>query len=450
MSVTDPLTGLSQTIATLAPAASSTVNTTYTTTLNDLNAGSVINTARASVNFGGTSYSSNDNETVTADQNPEITITKTAAESSYTQAGDIIHYNIEVSNTGNVTLTNVLVTDPNTILVCSGAPYTLAPGATRSCTATRTVTAADITSGSIDNTAAVSGNDPNNQIITDNSNIVTVRLNNQPPVLSCPASVTENTDPTTCEVLLNSGLSATFSDPNNNITSLTWVMTGANNDSSPVTGINNLTSHIFNAGVTTITYTVTDGPGLSATCSFNVTIADNIPPTINCPGHQDRYTDTDAAYYSATGTEFDPVVWDNCTVESMTNDFNGLSSLDGAKFPMGTTNVVWTVTDNFGGSAVCNFSVTVTDNVNPVALCRNITILLDLNTGKASISVPDIDAGSHDNVGIASMTLSKTEFSCTDLGDNNVTLTVTDGSGNIGTCTSVVTVNYAVMPAPSC
>ena len=258
-----------------------------------------------------------------------------------------IHFSI--TNTGNVTLTNVVASDPNAVVTCNGSPYTLAPGASATCSATHTVTAADMTAGSIVNTASVIGYDPANQPVTDNSNTVTVRLNNLAPSLVCPPSINTFTSPTTCDILITGGLAATYSDPNDNIVSLTWVMTGATVAASPSTGINNLTSYTFNAGVTNVTYTVTDAGGLSESCSFTVTVVDNIPPTIDCVDDQNRSTDTDGPTYTVTGTEFDPVsMWENCTISSVTNDFNGQSTLDGAEFPMGVTTVVWTVTDNSG------------------------------------------------------------------------------------------------------
>ena len=118
-------------------------------------------------------------------------------------------------------------------------------------------------------------------------------------------------------------------------------------------------------------------------------------------------------------------------------------------FPIGTTTVVWTVTDNSGLSATCNFTVTVIDDVEPVARCKNITIYLDLITGLVSITPIDIDDGSFDNVEIASITIDRDNFNCSDLGANNVILTVTDIYGNVGTCTSVVTVLYAALPDPA-
>src|SRR5690606_27431885 len=45
-----------------------------------------------------------------------------------------------------------------------------------------------------------------------------------------------------------------------------------------------------------------------------------------------------------------------------------------------------------------------------------------------------------DSCGIASITIDSTDFSCGDVGENTVTLTVTDISGNVSTCSTVVTV----------
>ncbi|MBK8547571.1 MAG: DUF11 domain-containing protein [Saprospiraceae bacterium] len=53
-----------------------------------------------------------DDETITADQNPSIEIIKTAVPTIYSTLGEEVEYTFVVTNTGNVTLTNVEVTDP--------------------------------------------------------------------------------------------------------------------------------------------------------------------------------------------------------------------------------------------------------------------------------------------------------------------------------------------------
>jgi len=84
-------------------------------------------------------------------------------------------------------------------------------------------------------------------------------------------------------------------------------------------------------------------------------------------------------------------------------------------------------------------TVTVEDSVDPVALCQDITVQLGA-TGQAAIAGADVDGGSTDNCGIASLDVSPSVFTCAHLGANVATLTVTDTSGNTDTCGASVTV----------
>ena len=84
-------------------------------------------------------------------------------------------------------------------------------------------------------------------------------------------------------------------------------------------------------------------------------------------------------------------------------------------------------------------TVVVDDNVNPVALCQNVSIQLDEN-GAASTTATDVDNNSNDNCGLAGVSLDITDFDCSNLGDNDVVLTATDLSGNEHTCNATVTV----------
>ncbi len=79
----------------------------------------------------------------------------------------------------------------------------------------------------------------------------------------------------------------------------------------------------------------------------------------------------------------------------------------------------------------------------------SIAVQLDAN-GSASIAVDQIDDGSTDNCGIASRSLSQSSFGCSNLGDQIVTLTVTDVNGNISTCKSSVTVEDVSPPVVTC
>jgi hypothetical protein len=203
-------------------------------------------------------------------QYPSLTLTKTSntVPNSFVAAGNLLTYQIVVTNTGNVTLTNIQVSDPLTNLNANIA--SLAPGASQSFNVSYYVTQQNVINGQVYNTATATTT-YNNQTITDTDD-ETILLLNQPPTITCPQAIVANTNQGSC-ITSVSGLAAVTFDPNYNITQLTWTMSGATNVSSPSTGINNLGSYTFNVGVTNITYTVigcirTQPP----TCTFTVTV----------------------------------------------------------------------------------------------------------------------------------------------------------------------------------
>ncbi|MFL9832391.1 gliding motility-associated C-terminal domain-containing protein, partial [Flavobacterium sp. ST-87] len=118
-------------------------------------------------------------------QIPSITITKDGSyvdtnQDGITNVGDVVSYNFIVKNTGNVTLTNITVTDNNAIV--SGGPIaTLAVGAidTTTFTASHAITQDDINNGIVYNLALATAKDPKGQDITATSTDPT-------PCTSCP------------------------------------------------------------------------------------------------------------------------------------------------------------------------------------------------------------------------------------------------------------------------
>ena len=153
----------------LAPAASKTCTATYTVTQADIDAGSVTNTATGTgTPPSGPPVSDPDTATVTATASPAIQVVKTASPSSAATAGTVVTYSFVVTNTGNVTLSSVGVTDPLPGLSAVTCPAsTLTPAASTTCTATYTVTQADIDSGSVTNTATATGDPPSGPPVTD-------------------------------------------------------------------------------------------------------------------------------------------------------------------------------------------------------------------------------------------------------------------------------------------
>ena len=70
--------------------------------------------------------------------------------------------------------------------------------------------------------------------------------------------------------------------------------------------------------------------------------------------------------------------------------------------------------------------------------------------GMATITGADVDGGSTDACGVASLSVSPDTFDCSNVGDNVVTLTVTDVNGNTSTCTAIVTVEDNIAPDLVC
>jgi len=85
----------------------------------------------------------------------------------------------------------------------------------------------------------------------------------------------------------------------------------------------------------------------------------------------------------------------------------------------------------------------------PVAVCKDIEVALD-NNGQATISASDVDGGSHDpEGGPVTLSIDKSQFTCADLGENNVILTATNDEGAPGACTAIVTVKDTTPPVLS-
>ena len=78
-------------------------------------------------------------------------------------------------------------------------------------------------------------------------------------------------------------------------------------------------------------------------------------------------------------------------------------------------------------------------------MAQNRTVYLNA-TGVATITAAQVDNGSTDNCGIATRTLSKSSFDCSNVGLVAVKLYVTDTSGNIDSANAVITVQDTVRP----
>ena len=159
--------GQNANVGTLAPGASATVNYVYTVTEADVLAGNVRNnaTATGTPNGGGTlDVTPGTTTDLTGPAAGHITVVKTTTSTPENgkayQLGEKIVYSIHVVNDGNLTASNVKVSDANADNFGEKVIESLAPGASEDFEATHTVTEADVLAGTVTNVATAKGTSP--------------------------------------------------------------------------------------------------------------------------------------------------------------------------------------------------------------------------------------------------------------------------------------------------
>ena len=185
------------------------------------------------------------------------------------------------------------------------------------------------------------------------------------PSLVCKANQTRGTTTPACKyTAVGTEFNLMSSSDNCGVTSTTYTLSGATSG----TGSSSLAGKIFNTGVTTIVWKVSDAAGNMNTCSLTVTVNDNILPTLTCKANQVRNAAAYACKYTTVGTEFNLTASsDNCGITSTTYTLTGVTTgtgsttLAGVMFNKGVSTVTWKVTDAAGNSKTCSFTVTVND-----------------------------------------------------------------------------------------
>jgi hypothetical protein len=297
-------------------------------------------------------------------------------------------------------------------------------------------------------------------VLTDSSGTQTTScsfrvtvIDDQDPTITCPIDATFSVDMGTCE-----SVQATLTQPTvNDNCSVNPVVTYRviNPDNSISAQLSNTTGYTFALGTSQVTWTVVDTAGNAATCIQNITVIDDENPTITCATLNSSYdTDAGSCDYTVNGSEFDPVlINDNCAIASVVNDYNATSSLANAVFPLGTTSVVWTVTDANGNTATCDITVLVEDNEAPSFVnCPTATITVGNDfancSGGVSWSIPVAE----DNCSVASVTqfAGPSPGQILSVGMYDIGYEVIDGSGNVDTCEFVVEVIDVQQPFIAC
>ena len=175
---------------------------------------------------------------------------------------------------------------------------------------------------------------------------------------SCSASVTvqDTLDPS---ITAPDDVSEECSSPEGTPADLGTAVADDICDATPT--VTNDAPPLFPLGDTTVVWTATDDSGNSASDSQTVTIVDTTPPDLTAP------PDIVAECTSPDGTPVDlgePVVSDICDASvDVENDAPPL-------FPIGTTPVLWTATDDSGNQSTDGQDVTVQDTTPPTIYCN--------------------------------------------------------------------------------
>jgi gliding motility-associated-like protein len=255
---------------------------------------------------------------------------------------------------------------------------------------------------------------------------VTVTDNTKPVFAGCPANIHVNTDPATCDAIVN------------------WTPPTAtdNCDASPVIITTNTPGTTFTLGIHTITYEATDAAGNKETCSFTITVTDATKPVFsNCPANISVATSPTSC--DAAVTWAPPTVTDNCDAAPVVTT----THTPGSALTPGIHTVTYEATDAAGNKEPCSFTVTVTDATKPVFTnCpANINVTTNPTTCNAVANwVPPTVTDNCDASPV--VTATNVPGSTFTLGVHTVTYEATDAAGNKETCSFTITVTDATKP----
>jgi hypothetical protein len=143
--------------STLVVGEDMTCTGNYVTTAADVARGSVTNTATAAgTPASGTLPAVSDQATIRLASAPSWELAKTADPSTFSTAGQVVRYRYALSNTGGMEIRRITLRDDRVTTVSCPATA-LAPGETMTCTGSDVTTPADVTRGSLTNTATATG-----------------------------------------------------------------------------------------------------------------------------------------------------------------------------------------------------------------------------------------------------------------------------------------------------
>ncbi len=249
-------------------------------------------------------------------------------------------------------------------------------------------------------------------------------------------------EPTALEITLNEATSTDCGAANGDATVTASGGTTGGSNYSFAWSNGEAGSTVNGLGTGSYFVSVSDENGCEATLEIEIKINDAEPPVALTQNLVIALGADGLA--SLDASQIDNGSSDNCMIASMSI---GQTNFDCSH--LGANEVLLSVVDLAGNLGTATAAVQVVDIMPPAILVQNLTIYLDEN-GMASITSQQLDAGSSDNCGIAEQSIDIASFTCADLGQNAVVLTVKDASGNQASGTAIVNVQDNIAPTLTC
>ena len=155
----------------IKPGESKDVTFTHIVTETDIKAGEVINVATIGDEPSNEVTTETEDPITKYDLHKEVTSTAKNENGKYA-LGETITYKVTVTNRGNQTVSNVVVTDNNSKEGTATVNGEIKPGESKDVTFTHIVTEADIKAGEVVNVATI-GDEPSNEVTTETEDPIT-------------------------------------------------------------------------------------------------------------------------------------------------------------------------------------------------------------------------------------------------------------------------------------
>lgn len=267
---------------------------------------------------------------------------------------------------------------------------------------------------------------------TSNTTSFTIQVNDaEKPIFTEPLAINLNNDTNQC------GATVILTQP-------------TATDNCALASITNDAPDLFPIGTTTVIWIATDESGNTATSIQTVTITDTEAPIVNS-------NPSVTLCHEASGNYNIPVATatDNCNVNSVTYQITGATARNGngldasGNFNVGSSTIIWTVTDNAGNNSTITTTVTINSKISAsIADAYAVspggkanTIYLGYGPSSLTLTATVVNGTAPYSYSWNNgATTSSTVVSASTPGAHSYTLTITDALGCSITITKEITV----------